>query len=339
VRKRVKKVRTAPLTIAERRRIDDAYNDPPPPQLQEADIDTINLQHALAHLDDTPEREEIIYAPPDTLSNLPDILVSAPDPLGQLSDFPTGIHNRSPLDTYNSAHKLWFVRLIFLLVAVLHTRHHVTFRACALILFVLSVVFAHLSLTSTHDTIPYTLDTVLTRLDLEDRFTISPACEVCQRNFSPSTSQGSRCPECNKALFIKSAPTLFQRLTGRSPPPPPPRLSVPVRTLSALLTEAFAHGPLEDQVQEWISHSPQAGQYNSFMDGRVAQELKDSTGNLFFDSNSLAANEIRLGVTWSIDWCVSILLAHLQMNDILLGSVQMQDLTVQLTQLASCPFV
>jgi hypothetical protein len=42
----------------------------------------------------------------------------------------------------------------------------------------------------------------------------------------------------------------------------------------------FAHGPLEDQVQE----------YNNFMDGCVAQELKDYTGNLFFNSNSLAAS-------------------------------------------------
>jgi hypothetical protein len=41
------------------------------------------------------------------------------------------------------------------------------------------------------------------------------------------------------------------------------------------------------------------------MDGRVAQELKDHNGNLFFDSASLIEDEICLGVTWSVDWCVT----------------------------------
>jgi hypothetical protein len=72
--------------------------------------------------------------------------------------------------------------------------------------------------------------------------------------------------------------------------------------LSLLLTDTFAHGPLEDQVQEWLLHTPTPGWYTGFMDGWVAQELQDSNGNLFFDSNSLIDSEIRLGVTWSVDW-------------------------------------
>jgi hypothetical protein len=310
VRKRVKKVRTAPLTIAEWRRIDDAYNDPSPSQVQEANIDIIDLQHALNRLDDPTEREEVILASPH-VSPLPDLqedLAPASATQAALSDFPTGPRSTSPLETYSDAHEYWFVRIIFLLVAVLHTRHHVTFRACGLILFVISVVFAHLSLTSNHNAIPYTLDTILKRLDLEDRFKICPACEICQQVFKSSTPRGSRCPQCDEDLFIGNSPTLFQRMTGRSPPPPPPRLSVPIRTLSELLTESFAHGPLEDQVVEWMSHQSHPGQYNGFMDGRVAKELKDNTGNLFFDPNSVDPHEIRLGVTWSVDWYDSLCL-------------------------------
>jgi hypothetical protein len=40
------------------------------------------------------------------------------------------------------------------------------------------------------------------------------------------------------------------------------------------------------------------------MDGRVAQELKDYNGNLFFNQNSTIEGKIRLGVTWSVDWSV-----------------------------------
>jgi DNA-directed RNA polymerase subunit RPC12/RpoP len=298
-RKRVKKVRTAPLTIADRRRIDDAYTDPPPSHLQEADIDIVDLQHALDLIEDQPEHEE-------PSPNLQDTIVTSPDLLAPPSEFPIGACGKSPLETYKDAHPSWFVRVILLLVAVLHTKHHVTFRACGLILFVLSVIFSHLSLTSAHDAIPHTLDTVLIWLNLQDRFTSCPACVICQQTFRSTTPHGSRCPQCNEDIFIKNSPTLFQRLTGKRPPPPPPRLSVPIRTLSALLTDAFAHGPLEDQVLEWMSYPSRSGHYNGFMDGRVAQELKDHAGNLFFDRNSLDADEIRLGVTWSVDWYVCI---------------------------------
>jgi DNA-directed RNA polymerase subunit RPC12/RpoP len=275
-----------------------------PSQHQGADIEALELQHALDYLDNPPEHEDLIPAPSYVLPEQQDVPGLVSNQLSQPSAFPIRMRGKSPLETYNDTHDSWFVRIILLLVAVLHTKHHVTFRACGLILFVLSTVFTHLSLTPTHNTIPHTLDTVLARLDLEDRFKSCPACVFCQQIFRPTTPHGSRCPQCDENLFIKNVPTLFYRLTGRSPPPPPPKLSVPVRTLSELLTDSFAHGPLEDQVQEWMSYRPRRGQYSSFMDGRVAQELKDRTGNQFFDPNSLDANEIRLGVTWSVDWYV-----------------------------------
>jgi hypothetical protein len=309
-RKRVKKVRTAPLTITERRRIDDAYNDTTPSHIQEADLEVIDLQHALHRLDNPPEREESTPPPPQTFPNLQNIDVPPSDNLASLTDFPICARGESPLDSYMNAHEHHFARIVFLLIAVLHTKHHVTFRACGLILFVISVIFANISITGTHNAIPHTLDTILKRLNLEDRFKICPACEICQRVFKSSTPRGSRCPQCDEDLFISNSPTLFQRMTGRSPPLPPPRLAVPIQTLSELLTDSFAHGPLEDQVVEWMSCQSHPGQYNGFMDGRVAQELKDNAGNLFFDPESLDANEIRLGVTWSVDWYVPISLAE-----------------------------
>jgi hypothetical protein len=192
--KRIKKVRTAPLTIAEWHCIDNVYNDPSPLQVQEANIDIINLQHAFDRLDNPTDQEEVILAPPHVLPHLQDNIAPASATPAALPDFPTGPQSTSPLETYNEAHEYWFVCIIFLLVAVLHTRHHVTFRACGLILFVISVVFAHLLLTSTHNAIPHTVNTILKQLDLEDQFKICPACKICQRFFKSLTPCSSCCP-------------------------------------------------------------------------------------------------------------------------------------------------
>jgi hypothetical protein len=70
-----------------------------------------------------------------------------------------------------------------------------------------------------------------------------------------------------------------------------------------------------------MSYQLHPGQYNSFMDGRVAQELKDNAGNLFFDPKSLEPNKICLGVTWSINWYASTLPTDQLLNDSSVGSV------------------
>jgi hypothetical protein len=289
------------MTIAERRRYDANAATPPSTVLGDPTSADAQLQLEIADADDPPQHDEPDIPIPNSQGS-----ADSPEDLAELmappSNFAIESNSQSPLDTYRDAHESWFVRLILLVVAVLHTRHHLTFRACSLLLFSLSLIFFHLSLTSSENRIPYTLDTVLLKLKLEDRFAISPGCDICQRLFQPTLPRGSRCPDCNNDIFTTPSPSLFRRLTGKTPPPPPPKFSVPIRTLSSLLTDAFAHGPLEDQVQEWLSHTPTPGRYTGFMDGRVAQELKDSNGNLFFDSNSLIDGEIRLGVTWSVDW-------------------------------------
>jgi hypothetical protein len=145
----------------------------------------------------------------------------------------------------------------------------------------LSLIFHNLLLTSSENQIPFTLDAILLRLNLEDCFIITPTCDICQRLFQPNIPLDSQCPDCNIDLFTAPLATLFQRLTGKSPPSLPPKLSVPVQTLSLLLTKAFAHGPLEDQVQEWQSHTPTPGQFTGFMDGHVVQELKDHNSKFF----------------------------------------------------------
>lgn len=86
----------------------------------------------------------------------------------------------TPLRNYEKAHVHWFVRVILLLVAFLHTRFHVTFCACALVLFTCCQIFIGLKLLPSDDKfMPITLTTTLKHLRLDDNFTIYVVCEVC----------------------------------------------------------------------------------------------------------------------------------------------------------------
>jgi hypothetical protein len=49
-----------------------------------------------------------------------------------------------PASSHNELHPQWHVRCVMLLVAFLHTRHHVSFKACGLIILCLNFIFSAL---------------------------------------------------------------------------------------------------------------------------------------------------------------------------------------------------
>jgi hypothetical protein len=292
------------MTIAERQHIDTNAALSFSALSIEPTTTNAQLQLELADTNDLPQHDGSDVSIPN-LQSATDMPADITNLLVLPSGFPIGSPSKSPLDLYCNAHQSWFVRLIFLLVvAVLHTRHHVTYHTCSLLLFMLSLIFVHLSLTPPENQIPVMLNTVLLKLNLQDQFTINPVCNICQWIFKPNMPHGSQCPDCQNNLFIVSLSILFQCITGKSLPLPPPRLLVPIQTLFSLLTEAFTHGPLEDQIQEWMDYTLTPGHYTGFMDSCVAQELKDHSSNLFFHPASLIEDKIHLGVTWSIDWYI-----------------------------------
>jgi hypothetical protein len=205
-------------------------------------------------------------------------------------------------EAYMKSHGLWFIRAVLLLAAFLHAKHHVTFRACAILLFGLRLIFLSLGLIAKDDDMPITLNTVIKRLDLQDRFTILPACPKCHRIFPPSISSNSQCPDCNIALFNPKPPTLSQIIHG--PSKQSPLLSVPFCPLSSLLVDFLAQPGIEDAVEEWRTDEPSPpGEYNRVMDGRVWKEIPDCNGKPFFDEDSLTEKgELRIGVNISLDW-------------------------------------
>jgi len=208
-----------------------------------------------------------------------------------------------PLESYAGSHGKWYIRAILLLAACLHTKHHITFRASNIMLYTLRLIFKSLNLLEIDDDMPTTLNTVLKRLDLQDRFTILPACPQCHRHFPPKSATSVICTKCNIPLFSMASHTLFQRLLGREPSTPPPKLSVPVAPLSEQLIDFLARPMMEHIVEDYRDRKTAPEELNCIMDGRVWNEIEGPDGKPFFDKASLTEpNEIRLGVTFAVDW-------------------------------------
>ncbi|EPQ57917.1 hypothetical protein GLOTRDRAFT_91486 [Gloeophyllum trabeum ATCC 11539] len=192
----------------------------------------------------------------------------------------------------------------FAAVAFLNIKYHVTFRACSLILWTMRTIFIALGHLAQNDKMPTTLTSVIYNFELEDRFQISPACPVCHELFAPSSGPDSTCPHCDVGIFQPQNRTLFESLTGRSAPRLLPKVAVPISPLSNLLVDFLAEGENESICEQWLDYEPsEAGEYHSMLDGDVPRTVKDNNGKRFFARTSLSQpNELRIGVTLSLDW-------------------------------------
>jgi hypothetical protein len=131
-------------------------------------------------------------------------------------EYPTSYPAPRPLcNIYLESHQTWWARIIISLVAFLHTKHRLSFRGCALILFSLNAIFTTLGLLPDNQTLPVTLNTVIHRLDLDDRFTIYPVCKNCHRVFPIDIAIDALCPDCTTRLFKPISDGVFRRITGR----------------------------------------------------------------------------------------------------------------------------
>jgi len=84
---------------------------------------------------------------------------------------------------------------------------------------------------------------------------------------------------------------------------PPPKMSVPVAPLSEQLIEFLARPGMEHIVEGYQQRKTVPEELNSIMDGRVWNEIEGPDGKPFFHKASLTEpDEIRLGVTFAVDW-------------------------------------
>lgn len=220
-------------------------------------------------------------------------------------DLPVIPPPRPPSEVYDSSHRLWYIRSILLLIVFLHTRHHVTFRACDLALSTVRSIFVALQLIESSDSMPSTLTTALKRLDLTDRFHILIECPQCRRLLRPEIiNPQTRCPVCGVPLFSHGSRSILLRLFGRAPTTSIPKAVTPFRLLSAALVYLLRQPGIEKHMDAWrYRRPPPPGVFSCIQDGRRWKTIEGYDGKQFFgpDFNG----ELRIGVILHVDWYVS----------------------------------
>jgi hypothetical protein len=198
---------------------------------------------------------------------------------------------------------------VLLLVALLHTRHQVSFRACGLILICLNFVFAALpgDLLGP-EPMPSTLKTVFSRLGLKnDRFREYIVCYQCHKLFNGDVETNMLCPGCGAGLFRPATEQLFEsiasNITGTTLPKRKPHLVAPIQVLSEGLREFFERPGMAPAMNLWKVRPQVAGECRTIQDGKIWNTIKGADGHRFFFGPG-NEKEIRLGVTFSLDWYV-----------------------------------
>lgn len=204
---------------------------------------------------------------------------------------------------YRSLHDHWYIRIMLLLTVFLHTRHHLSFRACGLLLFVIQAIFRALGLLEQDEDPPATLKTLLHRLNMDDHFQVWPICYKCRNLFPPDISRDELCSECEVKLFKPITRSIWQQIAGKDAPlpPPTPYLGAPIQLLSSLLQELLAQGEVEDEIEAWKYDDQESDLLKHISTGHYWKTARGKDKKLFFDKN-LPNNELRVGVTYGLDW-------------------------------------
>ncbi|KAI0351887.1 hypothetical protein OH77DRAFT_1592537 [Trametes cingulata] len=217
-----------------------------------------------------------------------------------LSALPPLPARRADKDIHAASHEKWYVRVILMAVAYLHTTHHVTFRAANIVLFTIRTIFVALRLLDIGDAMPTTLTTTLRRLDLTDKFHVLPVCAKCRRLFRPDIDTSARCPECKNSLFKRGLLNIVVSTLRKLPLRMVPHLAAPFRPLSASLIQFLARPDSEKLVDQWRADPTVQGVYRRIQDGRIWQTVKGSDGLPFFGPQE--HGELRIGVVYHLDW-------------------------------------
>lgn len=229
--------------------------------------------------------------------------IPTPSVYADVARLPQNPPREEPLAIYNHMHKDWAVRAVMKMVAFLHTKFQVPFRACAIILFTLRIIFRAKKVLAPTDTMATTLTTVLKAMTLQDRFHVLPVCTTCLRLFDPSIPKDTVCPVCNKRLYPRISRTLLDRIRslGKPTPEPAPALVAPATPVSDLIRDFMSIPGMEEEVTAWQTKAPSPpGEYHSIMDGAVWHEMVCDDGTHFFMRGD--TGEIRIGLVASLDW-------------------------------------
>ncbi|KAJ7609571.1 hypothetical protein DFH06DRAFT_1017021, partial [Mycena polygramma] len=207
-------------------------------------------------------------------------------------------------------HPQWYIRCTMYLAAFLHTRHRVTFRAAGLMLICLGFIFACLfGNLAAVVSVPRTLKTVFSRLEMTDNFTVHPVCFHCHYIFEPDIKPDTFCPDCEEEVFgaptrdewVDPDPVANTDSPGAEANGRKPQMVSPIQLLSTGLHEFFKRPGMVSAVESWRTRTSVDGELKCMQDARVWKEIKDGRGESFF-YGATSEEEIRLGVSFSLDW-------------------------------------
>lgn len=201
------------------------------------------------------------------------------------------LENARTITARDYLHPQWYIRAILYLVAFLHTKHRVTFRASALILICLGFIFSVL----VGDLIgavamPRTLKTVFARFEMKDNFVVHPICFQCQHVFEPDINVNTFCPDCDEEVFggpSRDSYDAWENADADSEDSPDPQGFVkrkpymvsPIQPLSAGLHEFFKRPGMVAAVESWRTRPQVAGELRCMQDGEIWKTTKDANGD------------------------------------------------------------
>jgi hypothetical protein len=113
--------------------------------------------------------------------------------------------------------------------------------------------------------------------------------------------------DCDSCLFKPISNRLFRRLTGQQSQRPPPACAVPIQLPSSLLADFLARGENKQACTSWKSCLTVPGELKDISDGEVWKTIKGPDQKPFF-SDPDDNEELRIGVTMSLDWYILIYL-------------------------------
>ncbi|KAJ6534244.1 hypothetical protein B0H19DRAFT_1080731 [Mycena capillaripes] len=238
------------------------------------------------------------------------------------SDLPAApvVQDRRQITAREHLHPHWYIRCIMYLVAFLHTRHRVTFRAAGVILICVGLIFSFLfgGLIGAL-AMPRTLKTVFARFEMKDRFTVNPICFQCHVIFEPHIQPPTFCPECDEDVFgaperddenrwesTDSEPGETPSSPASRKPKPKPNMVSPMQFLSSGLQDFFSRPGMVDAVEAWRKRSSADGELKSMQDAEVWSEQKQ------FRTKYRTENHILSGMTGQKEPTAKQLQPHLK---------------------------
>jgi hypothetical protein len=206
------------------------------------------------------------------------------------------------MDTTKDALIPSYLLCIYTLVSWLHTEFHLPRVACHATLSILAIIVGILAPAAYAPLV--TLKSVNRTLGLDAPIYILTVCPQCREVYPWATSADApdTCTRCDAELYLSDHTFCGCRCIDRRP-----HIKYPFLSISAQLPAIMSTPGVEESMDEWRTMCRTPGQYNDIFDGRICQGLRGPDGKKFFSNlpderESGPSGELRIGLTWGVDW-------------------------------------